>query len=631
MPWNVSEGHGDCPGDSPFAVVKTSDGSVAGCHPTRQAAVEQLRALYAAEERAGAAEDLSAASSVAFEEALLEEPALVSVYAREFRSAGRIASESFSRNAVTAAATPEAQPEWVSPPTNLLVPVGAGAQAAASARAAHRRAARRIVEALGLEADLEAMLTEELVAAFASRFDRQLGDVVARTTLEGFTNGWSVERTAYAIQVRTGEIAPATARMLARTDLVGLANAASLTSARRVLPEAAVKRWLTAGDAKVRPEHVAAHGQEVPVGQPFAVGGSSLMYPGDPSAPDGLVINCRCTQVYASAPTLSLVSAAVDHSTGVMIALYPRPEEAEALAQPEGQAADDLHVTLAFFPDGLDEQDGGGILARLASLFEPLSGAVGGVGRFGEGEDGSPVIALASVVGLNELRAALAAELDLIDASYARDYGFVPHVTLAYGPADTELPDGVLGLPLTFDAITFKRGQQRHDFPLGAALEAALYWETEKFAVSLEGAPHPWYATASPEAEQDGAALNELARLFGSAFGSALGQNLPVAPVTDLAPLVEAVGGLGGSLVAASPEPASVIVNVPEQPAPIVNVTVPEPIVTVNVPEQPPPVIVLPEQPAPVVNVIVPDPPARVIEFERDVFGRISGAEVVDA
>jgi hypothetical protein len=45
MPWHV-EKNSSCPASKPFGVVNTADGDVRGCHATRQAAVQQLRALY---------------------------------------------------------------------------------------------------------------------------------------------------------------------------------------------------------------------------------------------------------------------------------------------------------------------------------------------------------------------------------------------------------------------------------------------------------------------------------------------------------------------------------------------------------------------------------------------------------
>ena len=61
-----------------------------------------------------------------------------------------------------------------------------------------------------------------------------------------------------------------------------------------------VKEWLSQGDSRVREIHLEADSQEVPIDQPFIVGGESLMYPGDTSlgASPGNVINCRCSVFY---------------------------------------------------------------------------------------------------------------------------------------------------------------------------------------------------------------------------------------------------------------------------------------------------------------------------------------------
>lgn len=48
MPWTI---HRDnrCPLSKPFAVVKSADGEVVGCHETREKALKQQAALYANE------------------------------------------------------------------------------------------------------------------------------------------------------------------------------------------------------------------------------------------------------------------------------------------------------------------------------------------------------------------------------------------------------------------------------------------------------------------------------------------------------------------------------------------------------------------------------------------------------
>lgn len=49
MPYDVDKDHG-CPPSKPWAVIKTTDGEVMGCHATKQGAVDQLAALQQSEE-----------------------------------------------------------------------------------------------------------------------------------------------------------------------------------------------------------------------------------------------------------------------------------------------------------------------------------------------------------------------------------------------------------------------------------------------------------------------------------------------------------------------------------------------------------------------------------------------------
>lgn len=58
------------------------------------------------------------------------------------------------------------------------------------------------------------------------------------------------------------------------------------------------KKWATVGDHKVRHAHVELNGQVVGLNERFQCSGGSLMYPGDPSAPADLTVNCRCTAIY---------------------------------------------------------------------------------------------------------------------------------------------------------------------------------------------------------------------------------------------------------------------------------------------------------------------------------------------
>lgn len=50
MPYEIVEKHPECSAGDPYAVVKSGDGELMGCHPSREDAEEQMAALYQAEE-----------------------------------------------------------------------------------------------------------------------------------------------------------------------------------------------------------------------------------------------------------------------------------------------------------------------------------------------------------------------------------------------------------------------------------------------------------------------------------------------------------------------------------------------------------------------------------------------------
>lgn len=55
------------------------------------------------------------------------------------------------------------------------------------------------------------------------------------------------------------------------------------------------KKWRSAGGSRTRKSHRKANGQVVPLDEPFKVGDSKLMYPGDPSGEVKEIAHCRCT------------------------------------------------------------------------------------------------------------------------------------------------------------------------------------------------------------------------------------------------------------------------------------------------------------------------------------------------
>ena len=92
----------------------------------------------------------------------------------------------------------------------------------------------------------------------------------------------------------------ARAETIARTELLGSVNAAKaeglqqMVDSGQVKSENIVNEWISSIGEATRDSHRAARGQKRKQGEPFLIGSSLMMYPGDQSAPGDEVINCRC-------------------------------------------------------------------------------------------------------------------------------------------------------------------------------------------------------------------------------------------------------------------------------------------------------------------------------------------------
>lgn len=132
----------------------------------------------------------------------------------------------------------------------------------------------------------------------ARRLTEHTRTVIRRVILRADEEGVGTEAIARRIQSRVGgEFGRRRARVIARTEthtaaMVGQEEAAKASG----IPFE--REWLSTEDARVRASHAAANGQRRPPDVAFSVGGSRLMFPGDPSGPAREVINCRCVLLY---------------------------------------------------------------------------------------------------------------------------------------------------------------------------------------------------------------------------------------------------------------------------------------------------------------------------------------------
>lgn len=107
--------------------------------------------------------------------------------------------------------------------------------------------------------------------------------------------GLSSRDISVRIREQIPDLAKWRADRIARTEVHAALNAGSIQGSRDMLSElglTAKKVWISTPDEKTRADHVSV--APVGVDEKFDVGGDALDYPGDPSAPPGQVINCRC-------------------------------------------------------------------------------------------------------------------------------------------------------------------------------------------------------------------------------------------------------------------------------------------------------------------------------------------------
>jgi 2'-5' RNA ligase len=370
--------------------------------------------------------------------------------------------------------------------------------------------------------------------------------------------------------------------------------------------------------------------------------------------------------LYASEEEVIQAAAGPDTSVLAMVAVYPRGEEANALAVEGGIEADDLHVTLVFLgeADDINEEAVTDAVAAAAAAVGPLEGNVGGVGNFAEGEDGVPVILLPDVQGLTLLRERVMAELERRGSESPSEHGFLPHMTLRYAETD-ELPDhSAVGNALHFDAVSVVVADRRTDYPLGSALIAAANTVARELAAAMARGMVVSDAVAhvnelySPAPEPP--PMRALDALTLRVETESIPHQATVALVQSLEAITErvsrseresteltAVLALLVDRINSRPDGQESLEalalaiadrlqpqTMADLPAPIVNVTVPEPVVNVTVPVTVPPSepvvnVTAAEQEPPIVNVHIEPPATRRIEFDRDARGRIVSAEEV--
>lgn len=212
--------------------------------------------------------------------AVLERPA-IRVLVLEIQAAPAAPRVVRAIEAATAPPTPPPAPPAAPPPPPTKPPPAPGAGRKPPTRSRFSMLVERTVR--------------DVSPARARRIAATSGQIIADILGDATRERWSLERTAKEIERVLGEeVSRARARVIARTELGGAQNAATLAMAqdREEAGEILEKVWVSIEDHRRRPTHADAHGQVRAIPEPFAVGQGSLMHPGDPAGPKEEVINC---------------------------------------------------------------------------------------------------------------------------------------------------------------------------------------------------------------------------------------------------------------------------------------------------------------------------------------------------
>lgn len=116
---------------------------------------------------------------------------------------------------------------------------------------------------------------------------RLIQEVLSEAALEGWSFDEIVKRLVKP------DFTAKRARLIARTETVGAANAGSLLNANSTGLELN-KIWIAARDNRTRLHHREVNQTVIPKDAKFNVGGYSMDYPGDKAGPASEVCNCRC-------------------------------------------------------------------------------------------------------------------------------------------------------------------------------------------------------------------------------------------------------------------------------------------------------------------------------------------------
>lgn len=106
------------------------------------------------------------------------------------------------------------------------------------------------------------------------------------------------------------------------------------------------------------------------------------------------------------------------------------------------ETLDNLHITLIYLGDNrtMNKLDVIRAASDFASLQAPIKGTLQGLARFINGQDVDPLVVTFDSPQMPRVYTYLASTLEAHHIPYHKEHGFIPHMTLAYIPKDSDMP-----------------------------------------------------------------------------------------------------------------------------------------------------------------------------------------------
>lgn len=148
-----------------------------------------------------------------------------------------------------------------------------------------------------IELELRASLTAPWWDSVLDTTRRQVADTLS----VGLENGWSIRRTAKAVEGLSATYGRMEATRISRTETSRALNAGHLVGMQQLQTDAPElklsKQWVSVMGSTTRESHARMDGTTVPVDAMFDLDGHQCRFPSDSSLPPEHAIHCQCSLI----------------------------------------------------------------------------------------------------------------------------------------------------------------------------------------------------------------------------------------------------------------------------------------------------------------------------------------------